>query len=112
MAMKPKIADRAKQFIPFDALKGFRMALRAQEKVTVARKELSEDQKSDLDYQLQQLNRAQLITVTYYDGHQDVRLTGMVSQIDSLRQQLTIVKTVIAFEDLIQLEIPSCNQEE
>lgn len=35
-----KKADRAKQFIPFDALKGFREALKAEEKRVVERKEL------------------------------------------------------------------------
>ena len=34
-------ADRAKQFMPFDALKGFREALKEKEKVTVPKIELS-----------------------------------------------------------------------
>ena len=34
-------ANRAKQFMPFDALKGFREALAEKERVTVPKKELS-----------------------------------------------------------------------
>ena len=41
--MKMSQADRAKQFMPFAALKGYDDALRAKEKVVVPRKELSEE---------------------------------------------------------------------
>ena len=41
-------ADRAKIFAPFDALKGFKEALAAQEVIIVPKVELSEDQKEVL----------------------------------------------------------------
>ena len=37
-------ADRAKQFIPFDALKGLKEALKEKEKIYVEKKELSEEE--------------------------------------------------------------------
>ena len=47
MASKPKhkmpIEDRAKQFMPFAALKGLPDALAAKEKITVPKVELSEE---------------------------------------------------------------------
>ena len=42
-------ANRAKQFMPFDALKGFREALAEKEKLLVPKKELSEERKAELE---------------------------------------------------------------
>lgn len=41
--MKMSPAERAKQFMPFAALKGYEEALRAKEKVVVPKMELSSD---------------------------------------------------------------------
>ena len=38
--------DRAKQFMPFAALKGYEEALRKKEKITVPKAELSEERQS------------------------------------------------------------------
>ena len=48
-------ASRAKQFMPFDALKGFREALMEKERVYVPKKELSEERKAELDIMLRQI---------------------------------------------------------
>lgn len=53
MASKPKhkmpIEDRAKQFMPFAALKGLPDALAAKEKITVPKTELSEEMAEESD---------------------------------------------------------------
>ena len=53
MASKPKhkmpIEDRAKQFMPFAALKGLPEALAAKEKTTVPKIELSEETAEETD---------------------------------------------------------------
>ena len=40
---KMSMSNRAKQFVPFDALKGFQEAVRKKEKMPVPRKELAEE---------------------------------------------------------------------
>ena len=40
---KMDIETRAKQFMPFDALKGYKEAIKEKQKVIVEKKELSED---------------------------------------------------------------------
>lgn len=52
-----KRADRAKLFAPYDALKGYREALIAKEKIIVPRKDLSEEVKDDLDIKFRQRKR-------------------------------------------------------
>mgnify|MGYP004605308159 CR=1 FL=1 len=93
-------AQRAKQFAPFDALNGFNEALRAKEKITVPKVELTEDRKEEIDYFLHHLNMKKNITVIYYDGENYIKLTGMVTKIDPQNQVLTIVNTKIAFADI------------
>ena len=43
-------AERAKIFMPFDALKGFKEALKEKEKIVVERIELSDEEKDKLIY--------------------------------------------------------------
>ena len=44
--------NRAKQFMPFAALKGYEAALRAKEKIVVPKMELSEEKKEELRLQV------------------------------------------------------------
>ena len=50
--------NRAKQFMPFAAVKGYEEALRAKEKITVEKIEYSEEEKEELDFELQQIDIA------------------------------------------------------
>ena len=80
--MKMSQADRAKQFMPFAALKGYDEALRAKEKVVVPRAELSEEMAEELDRRLHQIQKNDVVTVVYYDKEAYLRVTGMVSRLD------------------------------
>lgn len=59
MAVRAKMSreERAKQFIPFAALKGYEDALREKEKVVVEKIELSEERKAELDAKLHQVRK-------------------------------------------------------
>ena len=66
---KMERAERAKQFMPFDALKGFREALEEKERIVVPKRELSEEQKEELDLKMRQVRKGDIITVEYFhDG--------------------------------------------
>ena len=58
--------DRAKQFSPFAALKGYETALRVKEKVLVPRIELSEEAQAELDRKLHMIAKGDLVTVNYF----------------------------------------------
>ncbi len=92
--------QRAKQFAPFDALKGFREALREKEKVVVPKVELSEDKKEELDFLLQTLKKEDTVTVIYYNGEEYVQVTGIVTQINTSIGYLKVVEMKIAFRDI------------
>ena len=46
------MSDRARQFLPFDALKGFKEAIKKREKIKVDKIEISEDLAVELSYKL------------------------------------------------------------
>ena len=60
-------AERAKIFMPFDALKGFKEALKEKEKIVVDRIELSEEEKDKLIYKLDNLKKGMLVKLVYYN---------------------------------------------
>lgn len=103
--MKMSRAARAKQFMPFAALKGYEDALRAKEKIVVPRRELSEEMAQELDRKLHQIRKNDVVTVVYYDREEYIRITGMVSRVDMDGRILKIVNTKIGFEDISAIEV-------
>ena len=99
-------ADRAKLFLPFDALKGFREALTEKERIVVPKTELSEDRKEELDRLLHQIKPGDIITVVYFHNEEYVQLTGMLSRISLSGRTLSIVQTRISFADIYSIEEP------
>ncbi len=95
--------ERAKQFMPFAALKGYPEALRQKEKIVVEKKELSEEYKEELDKRLRQVKKNDMITVVYYQNQEYIQLSGRVSRIDKTAGVLKIVNTKISFEDLLDV---------
>ena len=90
MANRPKMSrqERAKQFMPFAALKGYPEALARKEKVALPRAEVSEEYAQELDWKLRR-----------------VKKTGMVSRIDETARVLKVVNTKIGFDDIYDIEL-------
>ena len=97
--------DRAKQFMPFAALKGYPAALRKKEKLVVEKQELSEEYKEELDFKLRQIRKNDMVTVVYYCKNEYLKVTGMVSRIDETARVLKIVNTKIVFDDLYEIRL-------
>lgn len=95
--------DRAKQFMPFAALKGYEEALRRKEKIIVPRPVLSEEYKEELDRKLRQVKKNDMITVVYFHQNEYRKQTGMVSRIDETARVLCVVSTKILFDDLVDI---------
>lgn len=106
MRKKMSNAQRAKQFIPFAALKGYEEALRKQEQVKISSIELSEDSQILLDQKLRRLKKGDLLLARYYDDGEIHEISGLLSRIDVNLKYLQIVNTKIALEKLIALSSP------
>lgn len=109
MASKPKhkmpIEDRAKQFMPFAALKGLPDALAAREKITVSRITLSDEMAEELNCKMHDLVKGKIASVIYFRKDEYIKITGMVAKIDETSRLLQIVNTKIAFDDILDIII-------
>lgn len=109
MAAKPKntmsVSDRAKQFMPFAALKGLPEALAAKEKILVPKIELSEEMATELDRKMHLIKRGSIVTVIYFQKEEYLKLTGMVAKLEETSRILQIVNTKIAFDDILDIWI-------
>ena len=96
--------NRAKQFVPFAAVKGFEEALRAKERITVEKIELSEERKAELDFKLHQIKKRDIVTVVYFDRDEYVKVEGMVSRLDTDAKMLKVVNNKILFDDIYDID--------
>ncbi|SHJ86707.1 YolD-like family protein [Hespellia stercorisuis] len=105
MAIRAKMSreERAKQFMPFAALKGYPEALRQKERIVVPKMELSEDYQETLDRKLHQVEKPDIVTVIYFQKNEYVEQTGMVTRIDRTARILKVVNTRILFDDIYDI---------
>ena len=96
--------DRARQFKPFAALRGYYDLIQERERVSEPRRELTEEQQRELSAQVARLARGQVVAVTYYDGDAYVTYTGAVAQVDVVLRTLQIVQTRIPFDDIAHID--------
>lgn len=96
-------ADRARQFMPFAALRGFEELIRQQEVTPEARRELSEEEAARLSARLSGVERGMLVRVRHYRDGAYRDTVGMVSDIDFALRTLTVVRQVIRFADLYDI---------
>lgn len=98
-------ADRAKQFAPFDALRGLREELAKREKIVMDKIELSEDMKEEIDYTLHSIKPNDIITIIYFSNGEYIKKCGMVSKFSPTNRTIKIVDTIINFDDILKIQI-------
>ena len=98
------MSDRARQFMPFSALKGYYELIRTKERVVVPKKELSEDYAEILSRKVVSLKEGDMVKVTYYSDGDYVEIEGILTDIDIDRRCLTIVKTTIDLDDIYDID--------
>lgn len=97
---------RAKQFLPFDALKGFQEALREKEIEYEEKKELSEETLNDLDNILNRIEVGSIVKIKYYKNRKYNEIQGTVTKIDYIKKKIQIEnENNINIADIINLAI-------
>lgn len=84
---------RAKQFLPFDALKGLQEALKEKEIEYEEKKELSEDTLSELNDKFNQVENGKCIKLKYYKNGRYSEIEGIATNIDYIKKKIQINKT-------------------
>ena len=98
-------ASRAKQFMPFAALRGYYDMVRACERVREPRRIRSEEELDRLSAILASLSRGDMLRVTFYHTDAYETMEGMVAGVDPIGRTLTVVKTKINFADIFELVV-------
>jgi len=96
---------RAKQFLPFNALKGYGSLIKEVEIIKQDKKKLSEDELELLQEKFVNVQKGKMARIRYYKEMGYVDLEGMVANIDCIYRTITIVKTKIPFDDIIDIEV-------
>ena len=96
-------ADRARQFLPFDALKGYKEAIMSKRKVVLTKKELSEDEAENLSYKFNQIQVGMMIKVIYFENNEYISIEGMVSKIDFDNKYIQIVKKKVNINSIVNI---------
>ena len=99
--------ERAKQFQPFDAMKGLSEALRDREEhhTRVERHEISEEQMEKNSEVFQKLKKGMLVRMDCYIAFHDVMVTAVVTGIDLTFRYLNTEKGKLYFSDIYRIEI-------
>lgn len=99
--------ERAKQFMPFDAMKGLQEALRKQEEINtrVEKHEVCGEQQAKLSELLSKLDKGMQIWIFYYKAFHDVETEGKITKIDFIYRYMVLGNEKIHFDDIYDLKI-------
>lgn len=108
MANRTKMTrqDRAKQFAPFDALKGLQDALRMKEyqHERIEKGDLSEEKIEEISKTLLQITKEDRVRVVYFENGHYFNITAK-AKVDYSNQILEIGLLKIRIDDIFELEI-------
>ncbi len=99
-------AERAKQFAPFDALKGLREALKLKEyqHERIVKGELSEEKATELSKTLINLEKGDEVVLTYFeDGHNKKIVGALKLLVDE--NKVEIERKKILLDDILDIEV-------
>lgn len=98
---KMTLLQRAKQFMPFAALKGFQELLEETARYKENRKELSEEQLEVLDTQCKGLVIGDVVSVVYYNGRVYDTVQGRLQQIDTVYRTMTVGDVLVPMSHIM-----------
>ena len=97
---------RAKQFLPFDALKGLKEALREKEIEYEEKRELSEESLEELEEEFNKINIGSIVKIKYYKNRQYIEAKGEITKIDYNKKRIQIDKMEeINISDILSITI-------
>lgn len=95
---------RAKQFLPFDALKGLREALREKEIEYEEKRELSEESLKELNDNFNRIESGNKVKIKYYKSNRYIEIIGRITKIDYIKKKIQIdEKENINISDIISI---------
>lgn len=98
--------ERAKQFLPFDAVKGLQEALREKEKEHEERIELAEESLEKLEEEFNKIEIGRKVKIKFYKDGKYVEVEGNVSKINNIKKKLEVdFESKINYSDIAKIEV-------
>ena len=98
-------SNRAKQFMPFDALKGLKEEIKRREIIKENKKILSKEQNNYLDNIIKSLKKNNLVKIKYYKELNYIETIDKIKKIDNIYKKIYLSNTIINFDDIITIKI-------
>ncbi len=105
-------AERAKQFMPFSAVRGLQAALRRKEEELGLQtpKLLADEAAAELDGKLRNLRKGSRAAITHFADGRYIQSSGQVQAIDSVKRLLALLApdsavVSIAWADIIKIDL-------
>ena len=101
------VSERAKQFMPFAAVSGLTQALEKKERELsrVEKREPTEERARKINQCLNDMEKGDDITVTYFAQGEYLTVSGTVEAADKAERVLTVGGVKVPFDDLYDIEI-------
>lgn len=99
--------ERAKQFMPFDAMKGLKEALldREERHSRVDKHGVSEETQEKLSKLLKRADRGMRVWISHYYCFHDVEQKGTITKIDKVYRVLWLGELKVFFDNIYDMEI-------
>ena len=97
--------QRANQFLPYAALRGFEELIEEETRVVHPRRELAEDEAEELSRTLCAVSAGNLVRVTFYAVDTYFTARGELTALDRCFRTLTVGGREVCFDDIYSLEI-------
>lgn len=96
---------RAKQFLSFDSLKGFKEMLKQVEIKKDNKIILEEDNKQYLDSILNKLNINDKVLIKYYYLTEYIETISIIKKIDKINKKIYLKDSIIDIENIIDIKV-------
>ncbi len=96
--------DRAKQFLPFDALKGLKEELKKREEKLLFEEKriISEEKTANINETLLTLKNGDNCTIDYYSNGKYLKICGKIKIMKNIKQ-IKIADIIINFTDIYEI---------
>lgn len=97
--------NRAKQFMPFDALKGFKELIKEKEESSAPKLELLDDDYFILSEQINAIKKGDGVEIMYYNKNNYSKIIGIISNVNYFERTLSINNTKIKLDDILFIKM-------
>lgn len=100
------VVSRAKQFLPFDALKGLQEALREKEIEHEEKIELSEETLAELNNNFNKIEMGSKVRIKFYKNMKYIEISGIITNIDYIKKKIQIDQNQnINISDIVYISV-------